>query len=79
MNFFKEYDNLELVFSSGWIYCLRNKYHPFTHKPAVQFVFNGFEYDVFFGSGAYNQAFLAETMRMLEFLNKTVAIDNQPC
>ena len=76
MNFFEEYKNFEIV-RDGRRFCFVR--HKLSQRNVITFVFNGCKYDVLFGSGAYNQYLLSEALRMLEFLNKTVAIDSQPC
>ncbi len=76
MNFFEEYKNFEIV-RDGRRFCFVR--HKLSQRNVITFVFNGCKYDVLFGSGAYNQHLLSEALRMLEFLNKTVAIDSQPC
>lgn len=76
MNFFEEYKNFEIV-RDGRRFCFVR--HKLSQRNVITFVFNGCNYDVLFGRGACNQYLLSEALRMLEFLNKTVAIDNQPC
>lgn len=76
MNFFSEYKNFELVCDGKHCHSVR---HKLSQRNVVTFVFNGCKYDAFFCDTALNQYLLSEALRMLEFLNKTVAIDNQPC
>lgn len=65
MNFFSEYKNLKIESCGAGYYFVTNE----SHEIVLEFIFNGLEYDVCFGSGAYNQAFLTEALRMLGFLN----------
>lgn len=77
MNFFKTYRNVNVTFDKDaqWYYVMNVQ----TREILLEVGFNGLEWDVFFGKGACNQAFLSEVVLMLEFLNKTVAIKNPIC
>jgi hypothetical protein len=76
VNFFSEYKNFEIV-RDGRRFCFVR--HKLSQKNVISFVLSGCKYDVLFGGGAYNQYLLSEALRMLEFLNKTVATDNNLC
>ncbi len=67
LKFSDHYQNIKLIKINEESYRLVNSTNE--SNPIVEFLFNGFEFDVFFGNGGYTELFLNEVIILLNHLN----------